>query len=84
MVFLGTPFYGSPAATWAKTLSVMLSALHDADAQKVKDLDQKSDKLKILAEAFAVALHQRIKDNKEIGVAFFHETKTYYGALVSS
>ena len=67
-----------------KILSAMLSAIHDTDTRKIKDLDQKSDKLKILAEAFAETLHQRIRDNREIGVAFFHETKSYYGSLVRS
>ena len=82
MVFLGTPFYGSPVAPWAKTISTMLSVIHETDTQKIKDLDQKSDKLKILAESFATTLHQRIRDNKEIRVSFFHETKKLHGSLV--
>ncbi|KFH47803.1 Protein SERAC1-like protein [Hapsidospora chrysogenum ATCC 11550] len=82
IVFLGTPFYGSPVAPWGKAISSMVSVLHKTDTQKVKDLDQKSEKLKILAESFASALHQRIRDTKEIRVAFFHETKKLHGVLV--
>lgn len=82
MVFLGTPFHGSPVAPWAKIISTMLSAIHETDTRKIKDLDQKSDKLKILAESFAMTLNQRIRDNKEIRVSFFHETKSLHGSLV--
>ena len=83
MVFLGTPFHGSPVAPWGKAISSMVSAIIKTDPQKVKDLDQKSEKLKILAESFASALNQRIRDSKEIRVAFFHETKKLHGFLVS-
>ncbi|KAF5583303.1 uncharacterized protein FSUBG_13161 [Fusarium subglutinans] len=82
MVFLGTPFYGSPVASWGKIISSMVNIIHATDPQKVKDLDQKSEKLHILAESFASALHQRIRDKKEIRVAFFHETKKLHGFLV--
>ncbi|KAI1167164.1 Alpha/Beta hydrolase protein [Nemania serpens] len=82
MVFLGTPFHGSPVAPWAKIISTMLSAIHETDTRKIKDLDQKSDKLKILAESFAMTLNQRIRDNKEIRVSFFHETKSLHGSLI--
>lgn len=82
MVFLGTPFYGSPVAPWAKIISTMLSVILETDTRKIKDLDRKSDKLKILAESFAATLHQHIKDNKEIRVSFFHETKKLHGSLV--
>ncbi|EEU38687.1 uncharacterized protein NECHADRAFT_83088 [Fusarium vanettenii 77-13-4] len=82
MVFLGTPFHGSPAAPWGKAISTMVSIIHDADSQKVKDLKQKSEKLQILADSFASALHQRIRDNNEIRVAFFNETKKLHGVLV--
>jgi len=82
MIFLGTPFHGSPIAPLAKVFSRMVSVLRNTHTQKVKDLEQKSEKLRILAESFASALHQRIRDNKEIRVAFFHETKTLNGVLV--
>ncbi|RSM09324.1 hypothetical protein CEP52_004134 [Fusarium oligoseptatum] len=82
MVFLGTPFHGSPAAPWGKAISTMVSIIHDTDSQKVKDLKQKSEKLQILAESFASALHQRIRDKNEIRVAFFNETKKLHGVLV--
>ncbi|RSL58869.1 hypothetical protein CEP54_007590 [Fusarium duplospermum] len=82
IVFLGTPFHGSPAAPWGKTISTMVSIIHETDSQKVKDLKQKSEKLQILAESFASALHQRIRDNNEIRVAFFNETKKLHGVLV--
>jgi hypothetical protein len=84
MVFLGTPFHGSPMAPLAKVFSGMVSVLHRTHTQKVKDIEQKSEKLQILAESFSSALRQRIKDNREIQVAFFHETKRLYGVLVSS
>lgn len=83
MVFLGTPFHGSPAAPWGKVISTMVSIFHNTDSQKVKDLDEKSEKLQILAESFASAMHQRIRDNNEIRVAFFNETKKLHGMLVS-
>ncbi|RSM04795.1 hypothetical protein CDV31_009886 [Fusarium ambrosium] len=82
MVFLGAPFHGSPAAPWGKAISTMVSIIHDTDSQKVKDLKQKSEKLQILAESFASALHQRIRDKNEIRVAFFNETKKLHGVLV--
>ncbi|KAK2667209.1 protein of unknown function DUF676, lipase-like [Fusarium oxysporum f. sp. vasinfectum] len=82
MVFLGTPFHGSPVAPWGKAISSMVSVIHATDSQKVKDLEQKSEKLQILAESFASALHQRIRDKKEIRVAFFHETKKLHGFMV--
>ncbi|KAI8716899.1 hypothetical protein NCS52_00984500 [Fusarium sp. LHS14.1] len=83
MVFLGTPFHGSPAALWGKAISTMVSIIQGTDSQKVKDLKQKSEKLQILADSFASALHQRIRDNNEIRVAFFNETKKLHGVLVS-
>ena len=83
MVFLGTPFHGSPVAPYFKTLSNMVSILHQTHTQKVKDLEQKSEKLRILAESFSSALHQRIRADKEVRVAFFHETKKLRGLLVS-
>ncbi|KAK4248315.1 Alpha/Beta hydrolase protein [Corynascus novoguineensis] len=82
MIFLGTPFHGSPIAPFAKVFSSMVSVLHKTHTQKVKDLEQKSEKLRILAESFASALNQRIRENQEIRVAFFHETKKYLGVLV--
>lgn len=83
MIFLGTPFHGSPVAPWGKAISTMVSIIHATDSQKVKDLDQKSEKLRILAESFASALHQRIRGNKEVRVAFLNETKKLHGVLVS-
>jgi hypothetical protein len=83
MVFLGTPFHGSPVAPLAEVFSSMVSVLHRTHTQKVKDLKQKSEKLQILGESFATVLHQRIRNNKEIQVAFFHETKRLHGLLVS-
>ena len=83
MVFLGTPFHGSPVAPLAGVFSSMVSVLHRTHTQKVKDLKQKSEKLQILGESFATVLHQRIRNNKEIQVAFFHEMKRLHGVLVS-
>jgi hypothetical protein len=83
MVFLGTPFHGSPVAPYGKVLSRMVSVLHRTHTQKVKDLEQKSEKLRILAESCSSALHKRIREDKEIRVAFFHETKRLHGVLVS-
>ena len=83
MVFLGTPFHGSPIATWGNIISTMVSVLLRTDTQKVRDLDQKSDKLQNLAESFASVLIQRGENNKKINVSFFHETKKLHGVLVS-
>ncbi|KAH6856020.1 Alpha/Beta hydrolase protein [Chaetomium sp. MPI-CAGE-AT-0009] len=82
MVFLGTPFHGSPVAPYASVFSSMVSILHKTHSQKVKDLQQKSEKLQILAESFASVLHQRIRNDKEIRVAFFHEMKKMYGVMI--
>ncbi|KAJ4018867.1 hypothetical protein NW761_014936 [Fusarium oxysporum] len=35
MVFLGTPFHGSPVAPWGKAISSMVSIIHATDSQKV-------------------------------------------------
>lgn len=83
IVFLGTPFYGSPVAPWGTTISRMVSVIRETDTQKIKDLDRKSEKLKTLADSFASVLRQRIRGDRELRIAFFHETKKFRGALVS-
>jgi pimeloyl-ACP methyl ester carboxylesterase len=79
MVFLGTPFHGSAIAPLAGVFGGMY---HRSQTQRVKDLEQKSEKLRRLAEPFASVLQQRMRNRSELQVAFFHETKKVHGAMV--
>ena len=82
MVFLGTPFYGSPVAGWAEILRRMASIFWESNRLKIKDLEENSEKLKILAENFAKVLLQRVTNQTAIYVYFFNETRKSYGQMV--
>jgi hypothetical protein len=82
MVFLGTPFHGSPVAPFGKCISKLVSIFVDSDYKKPKVLEQKSEKLAELAESFAAALRQHLRERKEIRVSFFYETKKLCNFMV--
>jgi hypothetical protein len=83
MVFLGTPFRGSRHAKWANILQNIAHAFSETNTNKARDLQERSDKLKILAEAFPDILRKRDIEGPRIGVAFFIETLKYSGLLVT-
>ena len=74
MVFLGTPFRGSRHAKWANMLQNIAHAFHETNTQKIKDLETKSEKLKMLAEAFPDVISKRRTEGPKIGVMFCIET----------
>ncbi len=81
-VFLGTPFRGSRQAKWATVLQKIAHAFSETNTSKTRDLQENSDKLKILAEAFPEVLRKRDIEGPRIGVAFFIETLRYNKVLV--
>ena len=82
MVFLGTPFRGSRHAKWGNMLQNIAHAFLETNTKKIKDLQEDSDKLKTLAEAFPSVLRKRDIKGPRIGIAFFVETLKYRGVLV--
>ena len=86
MVFLGTPFRGSRHAKWANILQNIAHAFHETQSKKIKDLETRSDKLKILAEAFPDVISKRKIEGPKIGVMFCFETRkmTVVGRLFST
>lgn len=82
IVFLGTPFHGSPTAKYMEVLRRMIDLFHNTNPRKISDLKERSEKLEILVEAFARRLRQRLSEGKELGVFFFSETLPTHGVLV--
>ena len=74
MVFPGTPFRGSRHAKWADTLQRIVGVFSETNTNKTRDLQENSDKLKELAEAFPDVLRKRDIQGPRIGVVFFIET----------
>ena len=74
MVFLGTPFRGSHIAKWAEMLRKIAHVFHETQSEKLKDLQTKSEKLKILAESFPEIISKRRSEGSKIGVMFCYET----------
>lgn len=81
MIFLGIPFRGSRHAKWGNILYNTAHAFEQSSS-KVRDLQEKSEKLKILAEAFPEVLCKRDIEGPRIGVAFFIETLKHKGLLI--
>lgn len=81
MIFLGMPFRGSRHAKWGNILYNIAYAFEQSSS-KVRDLQEKSEKLKILAEAFPEVLRKRDIEGPRIGVAFFIETLKHKGLLI--
>lgn len=82
IIFLGTPFHGSPSAKYMEVLRRVIRVFHSTNAKKIHDLKERSEKLEVLVEAFANRLRQRLSDGKELGVYFFCETLTTHSVLV--
>jgi len=78
MIFLGTPFQGSSAVTWAKLGEKFFRLFGDSSDQTIKDLDKDSIKLKDISRDFHLLLRERCepKASKPIQVACFVETKS--------
>lgn len=81
MIFLGTPFRGSRHAKWGNILNNIAHAVAQSSS-KLRDLQEKSEKLKILAEAFPEVLRKRDIEGPRIGVAFFIEPLKHKGLLI--
>lgn len=84
MVFLGTPFRGSHHAKWADTLQCIVGVFSETNTSKTRELQENSDKLKELAEAFPDVLRRRDIQGPRIGVVFFIETLKYKKILVKA
>jgi hypothetical protein len=76
MIFLGTPFHGSPLASWGEHLRRIIAVFTHTNKNLIRDL-QDSDKLRDLAAAFAEVLGKREEQAENIRVAFFYETLPY-------
>ncbi|RDW66546.1 hypothetical protein BP6252_10181 [Coleophoma cylindrospora] len=82
IVFLGTPFHGSPTAKYMEVLRRVIDVFHNTNSRKINDLKERSEKLEILVEAFARRLRQRLSEGKELGVFFFSETLPIHGHVI--
>lgn len=78
MIFLGTHFRGSRHAKRGNILNNIAHAFAQS-SNKLRDLQENSEKLKILAEAFPEVLRKRDIEGPRIGVAFFRESLKYKG-----
>lgn len=79
MIFLGTPFRGSRHAKW---VDIIYNILNHKSSRNLKDLQETSEKLKILTEAFPEVLRKRDIEGPRIGVAFFIEMLDYIGLRI--
>ncbi|KAK3172720.1 hypothetical protein OEA41_006044 [Lepraria neglecta] len=82
MIFFGTPFRGSNSAKWANYVQKIAHAFSETNTNKLRDLRENSDKLKMLAEAFPGIHRKRYDKGEIIGVAFFFETLRLHKILI--
>lgn len=85
MIFIGTPFRGSPAAVWAERFRAVFYAFGESNKAILLDLKTKSDALRFLGNAFPAVLRKRdLSDHPEerIEVAFFLEELKTSGMMV--
>jgi hypothetical protein len=79
-IFLGTPFEGSEKANWGSVALNFLSLLSSTKQEDVRDLEQRSQKLVSINEAFLKFLKERDRDRTKGPVeiaCFFEEHPTY-------
>ena len=55
-------------------LRKIADVFHETQSEKIKDLQTKSEKLKILAESFPEVISKRRSEGSKIGVMFCYET----------
>ncbi|KAF2035728.1 hypothetical protein EK21DRAFT_84144 [Setomelanomma holmii] len=83
MLFLGTPFYGSPSATWAESFRRVLGlVLKDTDQNTLKALAPDSQLLKSLRDGFPEAIRKRNESDAKVKVRFCFEKWKTQGILV--
>jgi protein SERAC1 len=87
MVFFGTPFRGSAAASWASTITTMVRALWDTNEGNLADLQRGSDALRTLRYAFPGVLRKRDLSKRptdRVNTVFFVEQLKTKGVMVCS
>jgi hypothetical protein len=78
LIFLGTPFEGSAKARWGSLALRYLSIISSTNNEKVKDLEERSQKIVSINEAFLKFLKVRDRTPAPVEVAcFFEEYPTY-------
>jgi hypothetical protein len=79
MLFLGTPFYGSPTATWGESFRRVLDLVRrESDRNTLGNLKPDSQTLKPLRDGFPEAIQKRGLSEAKIGVSYcFEKLKTY-------
>jgi len=78
VVFLGTPFEGSAKARWASVAAKYLDLFTSTNREKIKDMEERSQKLASINEAFLKFLKARDRSSKPVEIAcFFEEYPTY-------
>ena len=79
MLFLGTPFYGSPTATWGESFRRVLDLVRmESDRNTLRNLAPDSQVLKHLCDGFPEAIQKRGESDAKIGVSYcFEKLKTY-------
>ncbi|QPC78322.1 hypothetical protein HYE68_009074 [Fusarium pseudograminearum] len=73
MLFLGTPFTGSDKANWALIVTQYLRLIVSVNQEKLKHLDERSDKLMDISNEFLKLVHERQRSDAPIEVAFYFE-----------
>jgi hypothetical protein len=77
MLFLGTPFYGSPGATWADSFRKIIALIRETDRNTLEGLKLDSQILQSLRDGFPQAIQRRGKSDSKIGVSYcFEKLKT--------
>ncbi|KAF4461304.1 ribonuclease p mrp subunit [Fusarium albosuccineum] len=73
MIFLGTPFAGSKHAPWALIVTQFLRLLVSTNQEKLKHLDERSEKLVDISNEFLKFIWERQRSDAPIQVAFYFE-----------
>ncbi|KAF5001057.1 hypothetical protein FDECE_11072 [Fusarium decemcellulare] len=73
MIFLGTPFAGSKHAPWALIVTQFLRLLVSTNQEKLKHLDERSEKLVGISNEFLKFIWERQRSDAPIQVAFYFE-----------
>lgn len=77
LIFLGTPFEGSAKAKWGSVALHYLALASSTNNTKVKDLEERSQKLISINEAFLRFLKARDRSTPVEVACFFEEYPTY-------
>jgi protein SERAC1 len=82
MIFLGTPFGGSPKAKWGELVRRVWSVVKATDKNTLQTLKADSYDLKNLRDAFPDIIQKRNTLPERIGIVFFYERLPTYGNQV--